>query len=63
MTLDEAKAKVLQLFTEIETAGVEVLIVSNNGQAPKLELTDSGSLAWMELGNWDWHPEWNKTTA
>lgn len=59
MTPDEAKDKIIKLFTEIRAAGLDVLVENWLGSA-SLALVTPGRWDRVKLNNEDWHPEWSK---
>lgn len=59
-SLIDAKNQVVQFFLDLKAAGIEVLIAENYG-GWSLELFESAHpLAYVELTNAHWHPEWTK---
>lgn len=57
MTPDEAKDKIIKLFTEIRAAGLDVLVENWLG-SESLDLVSPGTWDRVKLNNEDWHPEW-----
>lgn len=59
MTLEEAKARVVEVFTEIQASGVDVMLEFYLG-AFGLDLVVPGTWDRVKLTNEDWHPEWSE---
>lgn len=60
-TLDDARERVIKLFTELQSEGVHATIASNFGRPPAINLKNNNlydSEPTVEVGAYDWHPEW-----
>jgi subtilisin-like proprotein convertase family protein len=63
MTLDEAKDRIINLFTELKAEGVDTRVEQVWGEwglwLSTLSTSHDG-VDQLELTNRDWHPEWAK---